>query len=216
MLNASWGVLLDDQHRGSGVLVDLRESSEQVLNDHRRQAERRLVEQQQPRTRHQGAGDGEHLLLTTGQAARPLRPSLAQHRIHPEPALDVGVDLLVLADVRPDEQVVLDGQFGQRAPALRDVGDSQAHDVGRLLADQLLALERDAALRLDHPRDRTERGGLARAVGAEDDDHLALADMEIEPVEHLDRAISALQTADIEQWFTHGSVLGATHAGVPR
>ena len=37
------------------------------------------------------------------------------------------------------------------------------------------------------PRDRPQRGGLAGTVGAEDDDHLALVDEEIETVQHPER-----------------------------
>jgi hypothetical protein len=42
------------------------------LDDHRRQAEARLVQQHQARPQHQGAGDGQHLLLAARKGARLL------------------------------------------------------------------------------------------------------------------------------------------------
>src|SRR3954463_11099486 len=54
-------ILLDEQDRG--VLPDLRNDAEHRLHDHGRQAQRRLVQQQQPRLCHQPAGDGDHLQL---------------------------------------------------------------------------------------------------------------------------------------------------------
>ena len=76
--------------------VELAEDAEQVLHDERRQAERRLVEQQQLRPAHQRPGDGEHLLLAAATGSRPrcVRRS-PQPGEHVEPALDVGADLAV-------------------------------------------------------------------------------------------------------------------------
>ena len=46
----------------------------------RRQAERRLVEQQQPRLRHQRAADRDHLLLAARQLAGRAASSLSAQR----------------------------------------------------------------------------------------------------------------------------------------
>src|SRR4029079_8779829 len=55
-------VLLDDEHGGSHLLVDRAQALEQVLGDERSETQRGLVEEQQPGTGHEPAGDGEHLL----------------------------------------------------------------------------------------------------------------------------------------------------------
>jgi hypothetical protein len=49
---------------------------EHLLDDHRREAEAELVDEQPPRAAGQGAGEGEHLLLSPGQqrAERPNDP----------------------------------------------------------------------------------------------------------------------------------------------
>ena len=53
---------------------------EHLLDQQRRQAERRLVEDQQLRLGHQAAADGEHLLLAARQRAGALRAALVQAR----------------------------------------------------------------------------------------------------------------------------------------
>ena len=60
------GVLLDQKHRHAVALVEVADDLEDLLDDERREAERWLVEQEQARAAHQGAGDGEHLLLAAG------------------------------------------------------------------------------------------------------------------------------------------------------
>ena len=46
---------------------------EELLDDHRREAERQLVDHQQPRLRQERHAEGEHLLLAAGQVRRPAR-----------------------------------------------------------------------------------------------------------------------------------------------
>ena len=58
---------------GKPVLVQPPDQREHLLDQQRRQAERRLVEDQQPRLGHQAAADREHLLLAAGQRAGGLR-----------------------------------------------------------------------------------------------------------------------------------------------
>src|SRR5262245_5629813 len=56
-------VLLHQEHGELLLAVELADRAEDLANDQRRQAERRLVEQQQPRPAHQRARDRQHLLL---------------------------------------------------------------------------------------------------------------------------------------------------------
>jgi len=55
-------LLLDEQHRGAGR-VHFADRAKHHLHHQRREAERRLVEEQQPRLRHQRTADRDHLLL---------------------------------------------------------------------------------------------------------------------------------------------------------
>ena len=221
MPSASWAFCSTINIVVPGLAVDLPEAVEQVLDDDRRETERRLVEQHHLGPRHQGPRHRQHLLLAAREAAGALVASFVQHGIDLEPLRHVGVDLLVLADEGTDTQVVLDGEFGERAASLRDVLEAPPHDVGRALADELLAAQLDAARGLDHARHRPQRGGLAGTVGTEDHDDLAVVDMEVEPVQHLDRPVPAAQGLDVEQRRRRGCAgcrrrgrVG--HAGAPR
>ena len=55
----------------------------------RREAERRLVEEEQARPAHQRAGDGEHLLLAARQRAAALVQALLQAREEGADALEI-------------------------------------------------------------------------------------------------------------------------------
>ena len=74
------GVLLDQEHGEPVLRVELADGVEDLPHDQRREAERRLVEQQQPRPRHQRAGDRQHLLLAARQRAAALVQALLQAR----------------------------------------------------------------------------------------------------------------------------------------
>jgi hypothetical protein len=65
------GVLLGNQDRRP-FAIDERQNGKDLADDARREAERRLVEQQQPRPRHQRASNREHLLLAARKHARCL------------------------------------------------------------------------------------------------------------------------------------------------
>src|SRR5882724_3884549 len=72
-------VLLDDEH-GEAAGADALDEVEHLLDEDRREPGRRLVEQQQPGRRHEGAADGAHLLLAAGHAAGELAMALPKTR----------------------------------------------------------------------------------------------------------------------------------------
>src|SRR2546425_10502577 len=69
------GVLLDHEH-GRAAAPDVRDDRERRLHNGWREPQRRLVEQDEPRPRHQRAGDGDHLLLATRERAGHLPAAL--------------------------------------------------------------------------------------------------------------------------------------------
>src|SRR5690606_11656685 len=74
------GVLLDQQHADAVLAVEADDDVEDLGDQSRRQAQRRLVQQHQPRLGHQSAADRQHLLLTAGQIGCLLVGALAQYR----------------------------------------------------------------------------------------------------------------------------------------
>src|SRR5262249_31772162 len=86
------GVLLDHQDRLTESTEAL-DDAEDLLEDERRQAERRLVEQDEPRLEEQRARHLQHLLLAAGEVAGPAAPRLAQHGKRLVEPLDLGLEL---------------------------------------------------------------------------------------------------------------------------
>ena len=94
-----------------------------------------------------------------------------------------------------DHQVFLDRQVLEHAAALEHLGDAAHDDVVRRQMVQPLAAELDralgdlAAFRVQQPGDRLQRGGLARAVGAEQRGDLPLTGGERDALQHQDHAV---------------------------
>ena len=74
---AAFGVLLDQQDAGAG-LAHAAQRGEEFAADQRREAQRGFVEQQDVGRRHQGAADGDHLLLAAAHGADGLVAAFGQ------------------------------------------------------------------------------------------------------------------------------------------
>ena len=91
------GILFHQQDGGPGAR-ELVDDVEDLVGDQRRETQARLVQEQEPRPRHQGPPDGHHLLLAPGQRGGGLiadvpgawetvgRPPRAGARVPPCPA----------------------------------------------------------------------------------------------------------------------------------
>jgi hypothetical protein len=135
--------------------------SHALLSPHRGQAQAHLVDQQQPRARHQRAAEAEHLLLAAGehpgQAAEALL-QLGQHRD------DVALGPAVLGPRQA--QVLADGEVEEERAVLGDQRDALAGQPAGGPAADVGALEGDRpGQRLDQPGDRRERRRLAAPLG---------------------------------------------------
>ena len=192
-------VLLDEQN-GRARLAERREEPHDLLHDEGRQAERRLVAQEQPRPAHQRAADGEHLLLAARQRARELRAPPVQHgkqaigllhaRVEPAPEVAAAGQ-----SVAAQLEVVEHGEVGEDAPPLRHQRDTRAEDRLGRLAGHVAPLERHAARGRRHePGDGAEQRRLARAVGADEGHQLARAHLEGDVAERGDGAVARGQT----------------------
>ena len=128
-------------------------------------------------------------MLAAGERAGDLTAALLQTRQQVKDHVEVILDglLAVAACVRAHLQVLLHGQAAEHAAALRHLRQAQADDLVRLhLADGLAAVVDLAALQLQQTGDRVHRRGLARAVGTDEGDDLALIDMERNVLDSVD------------------------------
>src|SRR5919108_2711526 len=107
-------ILLDKKKRGPGA-VDLASDLDQALDDLRREAERELVDHQEPRPRHQATGDGYHLLFASGKRpGLPLQLVLQGGEVAEGP-FDVLPDLAIAAEEGAQHQVSLHRQRTEEA-----------------------------------------------------------------------------------------------------
>src|SRR5207249_319179 len=102
------GVLLDEQDRrrlGADALDDL----EDLVDELGRQAEGRLVEQQQAGSGQEAPGDREDLLLAAGEVARQFVPAVGQDREALQRLADLAGDGdTVLPEPGPEVEVLPD------------------------------------------------------------------------------------------------------------
>src|SRR5918997_7153347 len=87
-LEGDIGVLLDEEDRGA-LRVYLPNGLEDPLDEHGREAHRGLVEEKELGTAHEGAPDGEHLLLAAAHGARLLAGTLLEAGEEVEDAVHV-------------------------------------------------------------------------------------------------------------------------------
>ena len=192
------GVLLDQQNRRA-LALQLGDRLIDLAHQHRRQPHARLIEQQQARMGHQGAGQSEHLLLTAGKMAGGLMAAGLEHRKQLHHAHDVGVHAVAAPAIGAEPQIVLDAERGEDLPALGHLDDAEPDPfIGREGADVGAPEGQRAAAHPLHPRDGAQQRALAGAVGADQGDGLALADLEGDPGQRLDAAIMAGQIDDVE------------------
>ena len=191
------GVLLDHEH-GRPLLVDLDDDLEDPVDQDRRESHRRLVEQQQPGPRHQGAADRAHLLLAARERAGLLRLALLEPREQAVRAIEVLGDAVgVRALVGAELEVLAHGHAREQAPALGALRDAELDDVVRRTAGDVVAREGDLPRPWrDDPVDRAQRGRLARAVRADQRDDLAVVHLERDALERLDAAVGRAQALD--------------------
>jgi hypothetical protein len=104
--------------------------------------------------------------------------------------------LVVARDLQGEGHVVVDRHVRVERVGLEHHGDA-ALDGRHVVDDHAVDLQR-AAGDLLQPRDHPQKRGLAAARGADEDDQLALFDVEVDVAQHGDRA--AVGLLDIGQF----------------
>src|SRR2546428_340751 len=196
-IEAMGGKVLAQQDRHA-ARVDAGKVLEDRRHDDGGEPERGLVEQEEPRPRHQGAADRRHLLLAARERAGELPPPLREAReelqdarkgLWPPPA--------ALGRAGAQLEVLPHGHRGEELAPLRDVGDPAGDDGGgREPADPGPVPVPRARNRRADARDRAERGGLSGAVRADDRDDLAPADLERHAAHGEHVAVDGLDTVN--------------------
>ena len=217
------GDVLFDQQNGQPAFSQPRDQIENVVDHLRRQAERRLVEQQQPGPGHQRPSNRKLLLLAARQGAGQLPAPFRENREQFEHLLPGGCGGGPVAARRGAErQVLVDGKRREHAAAFRHQRHAGADDQFRPQPAHCPAVERDRArVGRDQADDGAERRGLAGAVGAEQGHDLSRIDRQTDIPDGQDRPVTNAQAGNGKQhqdataYAVSGSARDPDSAGRP-
>jgi len=182
------------------------------------QRAQRLVQQQHARLVHHRPGQGHALALAAGKLgrlapAKPRQPHGGQRRLRLPARLRLGH----LPRPQPISHVLGQGEVRKQRVILKH-GVHRPRE-GRQAGD-ILAIEPDApGIRALEPGDQPQRGGLARAGGAEQGEKLPRLHREIEPRQRHRAAIGfgdALKLHDGWSAIRQNALLGKPAASLPR
>ena len=175
-------VVGDEDEGGAGLALDAEEFLPGLLAEVAVERGHGFVEQQERRAWGEGAGKGNALALAAGKdvgaaTGEVLHADEAEQGSH---ALgDLGARPALAAEAEGD--VVGDGHMGKEGVGLEGGVDRAL--VRREMGD-VLAAQRDAAeAGRDEAAEGAQQRGLAAAGAAEQDEHLAAADREVQAVE---------------------------------
>src|SRR6516165_11683074 len=215
-------VLLGHQHRQLVALLELADLGDHAGYQNRRQADRGLVDQQDLRRGHEGARDGEHLLLAAAHAAGQLPAALAQHREGLEAerqiAIDVGPGTRAIG---AEQEILLHRELREEPPALGYQRDPQIDDLlgraPREIDAPAVGLQVDlAGVGSQETHDALDQGALAVAVGAQQGDGLPFAHLDRHAVEHADGPVAGVDVADDDPTRQDRPYLRPGYARSPR
>ena len=199
-------VLLGDHH-GAVLEVDLHQRLQQSLADLRREAEGRLINQQQFGVVHQPAPEADHAPLAAGELPHGLIQQFLQRR---EDRQHILAPLLAFAPgalgVGAAVEMVGDGEAVKQRVTLRHQGEPHAHDLVRVASGPLAACATDlhpvqldrAALPAGEAGDRPQQRRLAMAVEPDDADALARAHRQVDAVQHAERTVAGREVLDAQ------------------
>jgi hypothetical protein len=184
-------VVGDEQHRLAHLALQPDELRLQPLADDRVDGAERLVHQQDRWVRGESPGDADALPLAAGElvrvalgVARRVEPDEVEQLVHPR----VDLPAVPAEQLRDRRDVGRDGLVREQPGLLDDVAHPPAQR-DRVDVRDVRALEQDPpAGRLDQPVHHLQRCRLATAGGSDEDDGLALGDVEVQLV-HGDRAV---------------------------
>ena len=146
----------------------------------RGKAQAGLVEDEKLGVGHQGTADGEHLLFTARKGPRRLPPALFEQGEQPQYISEILLHVSAPAlAIGPHLQIFHHCHVGEKMTALRALDDPELDAVvAGHLCDVLTIKEDLAAPDIQNPGNSFADRRLARAVGADDADHLPLVDID--------------------------------------
>ena len=188
--------MFDQQHRDATPFEFFQVLCYQ-FNNFGSQAFGRLVNDDEVRVAHQGAAQGEHLLLATRHHARLGVLALLEPReqlVHVVHRPAPGFAGILLTEV----EVLLHRQVRKNIATLRHVADAQVGDFKRLLAQYFLPFPVQGAVAIHQSHDRLGGSGAARAIAPQQRDDLARLHLKVNAMKHMAFTVERLQIVDFQ------------------
>ena len=180
---------MGDVDDADAVPPDLLDQAEQLVGLALGERGGRLVQDQHRELGAERLGDLDHLLLGARQASRPAGAGRSGKAEPGEDRLGAPVQLALVEQAATgrlgaEEQVLLDRHLRHQGELLEHRADPERAGVVHRVQLDRLAAKRDApGVRAQRAGGDRDQGRLAGAVLAEQDVHLARAQVEIDPVE---------------------------------
>ena len=187
----SGSCILLDEKNSPPILCQGRDGGEDRLARLLVEPDRRLVEQDQGRIEHQGAGELDLLLLAAGERAGGCMATFGDDGEELGNPFDPASNQRVVGKDEGAHQHILPNRHaGEEAPILRHVNHAPSEPVLRRQAADVLAPKHHlAAGRSQKPADRLEDGRLSRTIGPDQAHDLAGFDGQIDALQDQSRAI---------------------------
>src|SRR5690606_5305974 len=203
--------LLHQKNADAELVANLHQTFRQLADSNGRQTKRKLIDQKQVRRAHETRGDRQHLPLPARKQARLAALQLRKPREEVIDDLLHGASIGRTAAPRYDSEILRHGQVWEYLVAFRNDRQPAPRDLVRRPVFQMRAAEENGSLghaRVVEPEKTgygAQRRGLARPVGAENGDDLALAHLQAHSLYGRDRPlIDDLQLVDGKQRHGHG------------
>ena len=136
---------LIDKEDGDPGVAQFGQDIEQFIDHAGRETERRLVQQNDPRFRHQAARDGEHLLLTAGEKSGAAVHPLAQPRKAIQNLLNLSLNIRIGPRIGAERQIVEHAQIRKNLAAFRHQREAGGGDAVGFEVFDALVVEHDLA-----------------------------------------------------------------------
>src|SRR5918993_3014172 len=182
------------------------------------QALSRLIEQHRVGVGHQCAADREHLLFAAGKLRAAMLQPLGKARKRLQYSIKRPVAAAVIADPCCHQQVLTHGQVGKNGATFGHITNAEPRNAIGPGAGAIGAPNSNRTRSWPHqPKHRSDQGGLAHAIAAQESDGFAAPDCKRRAVQDMAGAVVGMQLRGVYQrWRTHAQCDASSSRWVPR
>ena len=178
-----------------------------MFDDFRCQSFSGFVDDDEFRVAHEGAAQGQHLLLTTRQNTRLGVLTFTQAGKKLVHIIKVPAPFGYLA-FESQQQVLMNREFGENIAVFRHITDAHVGNVKGFATHQVLPLKGHGAVAIDQSHDGFGGGGSARTIAAQQRHNFALGNVKAHALQHMTFAVIRMKLVNMQhgQWPWSGEL----------